>query len=92
MLDIIDHLNNSTLYLKQSILVSFDIINIFSSIDNKMGINSVITFLDEKACKDPSTQSVIEAHEFYLSCNKSVFNNTNYIQRDGTAQEPHMSC
>ena len=57
-----------------------------------MGINSVITFLDEKACKDPFTKSVIEAHELYLSCNKSVFNNTNYIQRDGTAQEPHMSC
>ena len=57
-----------------------------------MGINFVITFLDEKACKGSSTYYVIEAHELCLRCNKSVFNNTNYIQTDGTAQEPHMSC
>ena len=27
-----------------------------------------------------------------LSCNNSVFNNINYLQTDGTAQGPHMSC
>ena len=62
------------------------------SIDNKMGINSVKKFLDERACKDPPTQCVIEALELCLSCNNSVLNNTNYIQTDGTAQGPHMSC
>ena len=40
MLDFIDDLSNSSLYLK-SVLVSFDIINMFPSVDNKMGINSV---------------------------------------------------
>ena len=64
----------------------------FRSIDNKMGINSVKKFLDERVYKDPPTQCVIEALELCLSCNKSVFNNTNYIQTDGSAQGPHMSC
>ena len=90
MLDIIDDLSNLNLYL-ESVLVSFDIMNMFPSIDNKMGINSVIKFLNERACKDPPTQCVIEALELCLNCNNSVFNNTNSIQTDGTAQGPHMS-
>ena len=43
--------------------------------------------LDERACKDHPTQCVIEALEL---CNNSVFNNTTYIQTDGTAQGIHM--
>ena len=43
-------------------------------------------------CKDPPTQCVIEALELCLCCNNSVFNNTNYIQTDGTVQGPHMLC
>ena len=37
-------------------------------------------------------QCVIEVLELCLSCNSSVFNNTNNIQTDGTDQRPHMSC
>ena len=39
MLYIIDNLNNLNLY-PESVLVSFDIINMFPSLDNKIGINS----------------------------------------------------
>ena len=85
MLDIIDNLNNSNLY-PESVLVSFHIMNMFPSIDNKMEVNSVKNFLDERACKDPPTQCVIEALGLCLSCNNSPFSNTNYIQTDGTAQ------
>ena len=85
MLDIIDDLNNLNLH-PESVLVSFDIINVFPSIDNKMGINSVKKVLDESACKDPPTQCVIEALGLCLSCNNSEFNNTNYIQADGPAK------
>ena len=60
--------------------------NMFPSIDNKIGINSVIKFLDEGACKDPPTQCVIDALELCLNYNISVFNNTNYIRTDVTAQ------
>ena len=91
MLDIIDDLNNLNLYFEPD-LVSLDIINMFLSIGNKMRINFVVTFLDERACKDPPTQCVIEALEQCLSCNNSVFNNADYIQTDSTAQGPHMSC
>ena len=91
MSDIIDDLNNLNLY-PESVLVSFDIINMFPVIDNKMGINSAIKLLDERACKSPPTQCVIEAHELCSNFNNSIFNNTNYIQTDGTAQGPHMSC
>ena len=27
-----------------------------------------------------------------LTCNNSIFNNRNFLQTDGTAQGPHMSC
>ena len=90
MLDIIDDLNNLNLH-PESVLVSFDIINIFPSIDNKLGINSVIKLLNKRGCKSPPTQCVIEALELCLNCNNSIFNNTSYIETDSTAQGPHMS-
>ena len=90
MLDIIDDLNSLNLH-PESVLVSFDIINMFPRIDNKMGIDSVIKLLNRR-CKNPPTQCVIEALELCLNCNNSIFNNTNYTQTDGTAQGPHMLC
>ena len=57
-----------------------------------MRITSVRKYLDERESKDLPTDCVIEALELCLSCNNSVFNNTNYLQTDGTAQGPHMSC
>ena len=89
MLDIIDKINNSNLP-SNSILVSFDIINMFPSIDNKSGLKSIHEILELCDSKFPPTSCVIEALELCLSCNNSVFNNTNYLQTDGAAQEPHM--
>ena len=43
MLDVLDDLVNSKLH-PESVPVSFDIINMFPSIDNKMEINSVKKF------------------------------------------------
>ena len=87
MLDI----NNSSLPTN-SILVGFDMVNMFSSIDNKSGLKSVHDILELHNSKFPPTSCVIDALELCLSCNNSVFNNTNYLQTDGTAQGPHMSC
>ena len=61
------------------------------SIDNKIGINSVIKFLSKRTCKNPPTLCVIEALELCLNCNNSIFNNTSYIQTDSTGQGSHMS-
>ena len=91
MLDIIDEINNSSLPTN-SILVGFDIGNMFPSIDNKSGLTSVHDILELRYSKFPPTSCVIEATELCLSCNNSVFNNTNYLQTDSTAQGPHMSC
>ena len=84
-------MNNSNLS-SSAILLILDIVNMFSSIDNNIGIVSVRKYLDERECKTLPTDCVIETLELCLSCNNSVFNNTNYLQTDGTAQGPHMSC
>ena len=91
MLEIIDDMNNSNLS-SNAILLSFDLVNLFPSIDNNMEIASVRKYLDERECKDLPTDCVIETLELCLSCNNSVFNNTTYLQTDGTAQGPRMSC
>ena len=62
MLDIIDDLNNLNLH-PESVLVIFDIINMFPSIDNKMRIDSVIKLLNKRTCQNFPTQWVIEALE-----------------------------
>ena len=72
MLDIIDNVNNSN-SCPEAVLLSFDIINMFPVIDNKMWINSLIRFLEERVCNDPPTQCAAEALELCLSCNNSLF-------------------
>ena len=83
-IDIIDDLYNLILH-PESVPVSFDIINMFPSTDNKMGIKSVIKLLNKRGCRNPPTQCVIEALEKCLNCNNSIFNNAIYIQTDSTA-------
>ena len=68
MLNIKDDLNNSNSF-PESVLVRFDIINMFPSIDNIMGIKSVIRFLDHRVCKESPTQQVTEALELCLTVN-----------------------
>ena len=90
MLDIIGKINNSNLPTN-SIRVGFNIVNMFPSIDSKSGLKSVHDLLELHDSKFPPTNCVIEARELCLSCNNSIFNNTNYLQTDGTAQGTHMS-
>ena len=54
MLEIIDDMNNSNLS-SSTILVSFDVVNMFPSIDNNMGIAYFRKYLDERECKDLPT-------------------------------------
>ena len=91
MLDIIDETNNSNLPTN-SIIVSFDIVNMLTSIDNKSGLKSVHDILELRESKFPPTSCIIETLELCLSCNNSIFNNMNYLQIHGTAQGPHISC
>ena len=91
MLNIVDKLNRSNLP-SGSILVGFDIVNIIPSIDNDFGLKTVFKILESRVNKFPPTQSLIEALELCLTCNNSIFDNKNYLQTNGTAQGPHMSC
>ena len=91
LLDIIDGLNESGIP-DDTILVSFDIVNMYPSIDNKNGIQAVTTFLNSRAVKDPSTECIIEGLSLCLYNNNSKFANENLLQINGTATGAPNSC
>ena len=91
ILHIIDKLNESD-RPENSVLVSFDVVNMFPSIDNESGIKAVQKVLNDRESKNPPTECIIEALRLCLECSNSVFNDKNFIHTDGTAQGSHMSC
>ena len=73
-------------------LFSFGIANVFASIDNKSGLRAVKNTLEAREEQFPPTLCIIGAFELCLKCNNSIFNKRRFLQNDGTAQGPHMSC
>ena len=57
MLEIIDNINNSNLS-SSAVLVSLDVVNMFPSIDNNMGIAFARKYLDGRECKTLPTDCV----------------------------------
>ena len=92
MLTTIDNLNNSNSLTSDCKLVSFDIINMFPSTDNVSGLKSVKKVLGKRSNQFPPSNCIIEALKLCLESNNSISNNKHYLQSDGTAQGPHMSC
>ena len=92
MLTIIDNLNKSNTLPSDCRLVSFDIINMFPSIDNISGLKAVKSILDARQDQVPPTACIIKALKLCLECNNSLFNNKHFAQNDHTVQGPHMSC
>ena len=92
MLTIIDNLNKSNTLTSDCRLVSFDIINMFSSIHNIPGLKALKSILDTRQDQFPPMACIIEALKLCLECNNSIFNNKHFLQSDGGAQGPHMSC
>ena len=64
----------------------------FPNIDNKSGLPSVKEALTNSNFDVDSTQCIVDALEICLTCNNSKFNHQHFLQTDGTAQGPHMSC
>ena len=91
MLDIIDNLSGSN-FPENYVLVSFNVVNMFTSIDNEAGIKADKKVLNNKESKNPPTECILEALRICLQCSNSVFNDKNFIQTDDTAHGPHMSC
>ena len=91
LLDIIDELNLERIP-DNTILVSFDIINMYPSIDNDRGIPAVRNALETRAYKSPSTDCITEGLEICLKCNNSRFGSQNLFQLNGTATGAPNSC
>ena len=78
MLAITNNLTSLDLPLN-SILVSFDVINIFPNIDNYLGLSSVKKYLYLCSENIPPVNCSLEAFELCLTSNNSIFNNENYL-------------
>ena len=92
MLNIIDNINSRNIITKDSVLVSFDVVNMFPSIDNVLGLEAVSVILHNTELDFPPSECILDALKLCLECNNSVFNSHFYLQVDGTAMGPHMSC
>ena len=73
-------------------VVNFDIMNTFSSIDNESGLQAVENALEAREEEFQPTLCITEAPELCLKCNNSTFYKKHFLQTDGTAQCPHISC
>ena len=91
LLDIIDELNSERIP-DNTILVSFDIINMYPSIDNDRGIAAVMNASETRAYKSPSTDCIIRGLEICLKCNNSRYGSQNLLQLNGTATGAPNSC
>ena len=92
MLNFIDFLNDTNILTENCRLVSFDIVNMFPSIDNESGLQAVKNALEAREEQFPPTLCITEALELYLKCNNSIFNKKHFLQNCSTDQGPHMSC
>ena len=91
MLDIIDELNEQGIP-ENATLISLDIENMFPSIDNKRGVETIRKRLNKEANFSIPTECIIEALEIILTCNNSKFNGINYVQSNGAATGAKNSC
>ena len=92
----LDDFNNSQMLLGKDniILVSVDIVDMFTNIPRDMGIEQCTKHLDERSDQDKlfSTECVIKALEITLDYNIATFNGTTYRQRKGAAMGPKNGC
>ena len=75
-----------------TVLASWDVISMYPSIDNKVGLDACKAALDHREKLSASTDYLLEAIKITLECNNSTFNNKHYRQNQGTAMGPHNAC
>ena len=59
---------------------------------NESGLQAVKNVLQAREEQFPLTLYIIEELESCLKWNNSIFNKKHFLQTDGTAQDPRMSC
>ena len=93
LLNKIDDINHKFApFPEGTLLVSWDVISMYPSINNEMGISACKRALDKRTTLSPSTECLLEAIKITLDCNNSSFNNKHYRQNRGTAMGPHNAC
>ena len=74
----------------ETLLVSWDVISMYPSIDNEVGLSSCKAVLNRREKLSPSTDCLLEAIKIMIECNNSIFNNKHYLQNRGTAMDHSM--
>ena len=90
-LDIIDTVNEKGIP-DNIILVSFDIVNMFPSIDYVKGMDAVKLVLNTSVSDKPRTECVLEGLQICLYHNNSLFDKKHLLQTNGTATGALNSC
>ena len=75
----------------ESLLVSWDVVSMFPSIDN-LGITAVRKALESRPSKFPSTNYIAEGVEICLRVNNCQFSKQKFVQKHGTAMGPKDAC
>ena len=88
VLNIIDNFNNRNIITKDSIFVSFDVVNVLPSINDVLGLEAASETLHNRESDFPPAENILGT----LKCNNYVFNNNFYSQVDVKAMGPRMSC
>ena len=68
MLDIIDMIKDSNILTEDSVLVSFDIANMFPSIHNVLGLEAVSQILENRETNFSPAECVLEVLKLCLEC------------------------
>ena len=63
-----------------TLLVSWDVISMYPSIDNKVGLAACKEALDRREHTSPSTECLLEAIKTTLKCNNSIFNKNTTVK------------
>ena len=87
---LIEHLNTSFSPIPEQ--VTWDIEAMYPGIDNKIGLRACRKILDSREVLKPSTDCLLDAIKITLDNNNSTFNNTHYLQTDGTAMGSKNAC
>ena len=75
-----------------TLLVSWDVISMYPSIDNEVSLAVCKEALDHREKLSPSNECLLKAIKITLECNNSTFNKKHYRQNRGTAIGPHNAC
>ena len=75
-----------------TLLVSFDVVNMFPNIDNNLGLKAVKKALNSREDKCPPTNCILEATKMCLDLNNCRYLGKNFLQIHGTAMGPHCGC